>query len=133
MISSLLKTLYINLQVEDHERKINYEMALLSVMNSNEQTLSPEDFASLYLHLDDRQKFIDYLSSNEVPTTTFNKNTASIKNNIKSMRLSFGQDLILSLPISNDPDSLGDNIKIEPIDDHKVRIIIEAELGKLGK
>jgi hypothetical protein len=49
------------------------------------------------------------------------------------MRLSFGQDLILSLPISNDPDSLGDNIKIEPIDDHKVRIIIEAELGKLGK
>jgi hypothetical protein len=124
---------FINLQVEDHERKINYEMALLSVMNSNEQTLSPEDFASLYLHLDDRQKFIDYLSSNEVPTTTFSKNTASIKNNIKSMRLSFGQDLILSLPISNDPDSLGDNIKIEPIDDHKVRIIIEAELGKLGK
>ena len=124
---------FINLQVENQERRIQYEMALLSVMNNNDETLSPEDFAHSYLDLDDRQGFLDYLSRDGVPTTTFNKNINSIKTAIKFMRLSLGKDLILSLPISQNPESLGDNIKVKSIDKDKVEIIITAELGRLGR
>jgi hypothetical protein len=122
---------FINLHVEDQELKIKYEMALLSVISNNENTIDPEEFANSYFELNDRSSFTKYLSRNDIPVSAFEKNTSSIESSLKSMRLSFG-DIILYMPISEDPRSLGD-INVIPINKNTVRISFDAELGGLGK
>jgi hypothetical protein len=123
---------FINLQIEDQKKKIKYGMSLLSVINNNEDTINPEDFAHSHFALEDKQKFITYISERGVPKNTFKKNISSIKKSIEYMYLSLGEHFSLSVPVSEDPESLGP-IKVESINEHKVRITIEAELSKFGK
>ena len=125
---------FINLQIEDQNKKIKYGMALLSVMNNNQDTINPEEFVYSYFELEDRQQFINYISERDVPKNTFKKNISSIKNSIEYMYLSLGEHFSLSIPISENPESLGP-IRIEATNDEhdELLITIKAKVGRFGK
>lgn len=122
---------FINNSVNDPELKARYEIALLSMIQDNQNTINPVDFADYHLELDDRQNFINFLSDNQVPINSFEKNTNSIQNLIKAMHLTFNNSNV-SISVSGNPSSFKD-INIQKIDGNKVLVSFEAELEKVGK
>lgn len=124
---------FINSSVEKPELKAQYEIALLSMIQSNQNILDPVSFAQQHLELADRQKFLDFLEREDIDLTSFEKNTTSIRNLIKIMHLSFafGENDV-SISISGKPSSF-ENVEIQQTKDNKVRVTFEAELGKVGK
>lgn len=120
---------FINNLVEKPATKAKYEMAFLSTLRNNRETIEPTNFANDYLELEDRQKFISHLTENRIPTNSFKKNTNSIRNKIKNMHLFFKDT---SVSVSGDPDSFED-IEIQDIGHGKVKVSFKAELEKIGK
>jgi nucleoid-associated protein YejK len=120
---------FINEQVESPERKAKYEIALLSVLQSNQNIIEPTNFASLYLDIDDRQNFINCLSKSQIPINSFDKNINSIRSWTKSMHLSFND---ISISISGDPSAFK-SINIQEINNGKVQVSFEAEFDKVGR
>jgi len=122
---------FINNDVSSVELKQRYEIALLSLINNNNDVIEPTNFASLNMHVDDRQKFIDRLEQDEVPTTNFEKDISTTGNSIRNMHVTFTNNEC-TVAISGNASSLEDLI-IEETDDGRVKVSFVAELDKFGK
>ena len=77
---------YIN-SVTDPEKKARYEVALLSEMQSQGDTLSVLDFASHHLEIEDRDNFAQSLQGSGVPSRTFAKDNNLVKTKILKVKL----------------------------------------------
>jgi hypothetical protein len=77
---------YIN-GITDPEKKARYEVALLSEMQSQGETLSFLEFASHHLDVEDRDEFAHSLRGSGVPARTFTKDNKLIRNKISKIKL----------------------------------------------
>lgn len=77
---------YIN-SIPDPEKKARYEVALLSEMQSQGETLSVLEFASHHLDVGDRDNFSQSLQGSGVPPRTFAKDNNLVKTKIARVKL----------------------------------------------
>lgn len=76
---------FINTEVSDPERQTKYQLALMTEMSSAAPQFNPANFANSHLVGADRQKFLNHLGKENVPTTGFVKDTELINSYIKLM------------------------------------------------
>jgi hypothetical protein len=76
---------YIN-SVPDPEKRGRYEVALLSELQSQKNTISSTDFAAGHLDAADRDEFMHALQGSSLPPRTFDKDSNLIKRKISKIR-----------------------------------------------
>lgn len=84
---------FINTGVTESGKKANYQLALLSEMNSQLGQFDPVRFAAQHFEIGDRQPYLRNLREQGLPDHTFDKDTTRIEGRIQQMRLEFEEGL----------------------------------------
>lgn len=71
----------------DPGQRGRYEIALLSEIGSNSQTLSATSFASRHLDTSDRDDFEEFLRAQGVPPREFSKDVTLVANRLRQLRI----------------------------------------------
>lgn len=71
----------------DPARRGQYEIALLSEIASNSQTLSATGFASRHLDVSDRDDFEEFVRAQGVPPREFSKDVTLVANRLRQLRI----------------------------------------------
>lgn len=117
---------FINQELSDSQKKADYSIALLATLKSQESIVKPRLFANQYMEVADRQKYIQFLSEDGIPTREFQKDTSKIKNHIRKVQMEFQSGVILL----GSPETLEENIKVTSLEDERIRIELEDKLKK---
>lgn len=89
---------FINDYVEDPLRRTKYYNHLVSELTSQKGSLSPKSFAEKYLVVADRQKYLDYLESQNVAPTSFPRETDLISARLEKRVLEFRSGIAIVTP-----------------------------------
>jgi hypothetical protein len=100
---------FINRQITDPERRARYEGALLALMNSSTQTITPKRWARENLDTADADPLLAHLKDAGANTTSFPKDTARIKGRIR--RIAYGFESGIKLVGS--PEAMDDHVDID--------------------
>lgn len=72
---------------DDPERHADYQIALLSEMQSSSKSLSAETFAQLHLRQEDQDAFVAHLSDCGLPVKSFRKDVTLVASSIRRFKL----------------------------------------------
>ncbi|MBI4219914.1 MAG: nucleoid-associated protein, partial [Chloroflexi bacterium] len=118
---------FINEKVTDPVRKARYNIALLAELNRTTTTVRPRDFAQQNFEVDDRQSYIEFLRTKDVPTTTVQKDTTLIAGQLRRLQVDFSSGLAVLGP----PDSFREHVKMSQLDDGRTRVEIEDRVKRV--
>lgn len=113
--------------VNNPRLQCNYKLHLLSYLSSNINTINPDLFANTYLESNDKPKYIRYLKDKGVDSKNIIRDISSIENRLKQMKLFFEN----GISIIGSQKAFKDDIKIEELDDGKVKAEVISKLKKL--
>lgn len=110
---------FINSEVTDSEKKLNYYWALQTEVNSNKNNIDPVQFVADNFDLDHQDNVAAYLSDAGVPDAVFNKDTSKLsdRNNKSRLKTSNG------LTIVGKPDEIHGRVTSEEYDGESAIII----------
>ncbi len=115
---------YINEDIDDPERKANYQVALAQELSSNRTTVSPEAFANTNLDAADRAGLMERLEGAGVGTRSFPKDLAIVKPALRRIQWQFQQGVVvLALP-----EQVGGVVQVEGLDDGRTRLAVTDTL-----
>lgn len=98
----------------DPEKTAEYEIALLSEMQSGARRLVPEGFAQLHLRKEDRDNYLDAMSSAGLPVKGFPKANDLVQSTIRRLKVQTARGATVFVP----PDMYEDgSLTVEEIDD----------------
>jgi hypothetical protein len=117
---------FINEEVADPEKRVQYHEHVVSEMLSQSPTVSSEEFAENYFPVDMRQRFVNQLEAKEVPTN-FPKNTELIKNKLKKTLYEFGSGIKVIVP----NEQAENRVKITSLDNGETRLEIQDRLEEV--
>ena len=108
---------FINEQVEDAVRRARYHNHLVSVLTSEQPTVSPRRFAEDFLRTSDRQKFLGFIESKQLPSTTFRVDTSLVKSRLEKVEYRFRDGVSIVTPA----DANGGRVKLSNLESGEVR------------
>lgn len=82
----------------DPEKTANYEIALLSEMQSGGKRVVPESFAQLHLRAEDRDEFVSRMSSCGLPVKGFAKDVELVRSTIRRMKVQTSRGATVLVP-----------------------------------
>lgn len=100
---------FVNSKISDPERRARYENALLTLMNSSTQTITPKSWARQNLATADVDPLISHLKSAGANITSFPKDTARIRGRIRRVAYGFESGIKLVGP----PRAMDDHVDID--------------------
>lgn len=100
---------FINTGVSDPGKMANYQLALLSEMNSQRGQFDPVRFASDHFDVEHRQGYLRHLREQSLPDHTFDKDTTRIEGRIQQMRLDFEE----GVKITGGRDAWEETVKVD--------------------
>jgi hypothetical protein len=118
---------FINEEVDDPLRKARYNIALLAELNDTGTVLRPRDFAQRHLDVDDRQRYITFLETKDVPTTAIQKDKTLIAGQIQRLQIDFSS----GLAVLGSPESFREHVQMSQLDDGRTRVQIEDRLNRV--
>ncbi|MEV0382025.1 nucleoid-associated protein [Nonomuraea sp. NPDC050643] len=80
-------------RIDDSEKKLRYQVALISELQSNKQSLSVGQFAYDHLDVDDRDEFKSEMQKSNVPARQFEKSLDLVKGKIKKVKIETQSDV----------------------------------------
>ncbi|MFJ1797151.1 nucleoid-associated protein [Kitasatospora griseola] len=92
-------TEWVNKYVADPDARISYVMAALSELQSPDATLDPLAFAQKHLDIFHRDDFLEYLTSQDVPASVFDKDIEDVENKLKKLRVAFANGVFIVAPL----------------------------------
>ena len=97
---------YINDMNVTDEEKVDMNMNLYTYVNNSENlTLSAEEFATQYMPANSRDNYKNYLYDKNIPEASFSKDISYIKNKLKQRRIKFTNNISITIPSENYKDS----------------------------
>jgi len=116
---------FIDKQVDDEQRKVDYTVAAQATMRNNNDTFRPMEVASTYLHGEDRQRFHDFLSEREInPTSVIRRDTSLIDTMLRQMTLGLDTGIKLSGPA----EAIRDHVRQETDADGNSIYIVDGDV-----
>jgi len=110
--------------VADPLLKAGYEMALLSELNSSNQTVNPRAFAARHLRPEDQDAFIATIQEQHVPATPFAKDLSRIHSHLQRVKYDFAA----GVSVVGSPQALEQTTALEGLPDGRSRLTITDEL-----
>ncbi|GGV72152.1 hypothetical protein GCM10010277_84720 [Streptomyces longisporoflavus] len=90
---------WVDKQVDDPEKSVEYLMAALVELRSNTVTLDPTSFAADHLDLTHQDSFLAYLASKGIPTTTFDKDIERVAPRLSELQIGFAGGISIIAPV----------------------------------
>jgi len=118
---------FINNEVDDSAKKARYEIALLAMLNNQEDTIKPRQFVEQNFEVCDRQRLIKYLDGSEVPTDSFPKDVELIQSNLKQVCMQFSSGMRVLGP----PQVIAEKVRLEKAEDGSTRVQFSDQLREL--
>ncbi|MGD9116489.1 MAG: nucleoid-associated protein [Dehalococcoidia bacterium] len=118
---------FIHEEIAEPEAKARYEIALLAELGSQAGTFDPRSFARAHLDVEDRQKYIDYLSDASVLPQPFEKDISLIGTHLKRIQLEFQS----GLAVLGNPETFKEHVKMKDLDDGRTHLEIEDRVKRL--
>jgi hypothetical protein len=118
---------FINDQVDDPQAKAQYQMALLSELQSQRASIRASHFAETHLLVADRKRFISHLEQQGVPTAAIDKNTSLIDSQLSRMQIDFQS----GIAVFGTPESFEQHVKMKSLDGGQMRVEIEDRVKKV--
>ncbi|MEV3972785.1 nucleoid-associated protein [Streptomyces sp. NPDC050698] len=115
---------WVDTQVDDPEKSVDYLMAVLVELRSNSTTLDPTAFAADHLNLHDQDSFLTYLASQDVPTTNFDKDIARVALRLSELQIGFESGISLVAPIKR----VREDIKIDEHSDGTSTVTVKGKI-----
>lgn len=115
---------WVDTKVNDPEKSVDYLMAVLVELRANTTTLDPTAFAASHLDLYDQDDFLNYLVSQNVPTTVFDKDVARIAPRLSELRLGFDSGISIVAPVKR----VRENIKIDDHSDGTSTVTVKGKI-----
>jgi len=107
--------IFINdMDIPEEERSAIHTALNVYLRHEKSETVNPTEFASRHFDADTRDSYTAFLEDNELPLTSFTKDTEYISKKLKTRKLSFGQNVKITAPASN----FDELINIESISEH---------------
>jgi hypothetical protein len=116
---------WIETEVVEPEKKARYEIALLSEMNRQANTLTPNTFANENLDVDDRQSYRTSLGAAEAPTVSFEKDLKLVAPRVKRLSLRFVES---KLKLSGTPEDVEKFVTVNPTDSEAAPVEIHDRI-----
>jgi hypothetical protein len=117
---------FINQKVTDAEKRARYESALLTLMNSSAQTITPSRWARDNLDTADVAPLIAHLKASGAHTTAFPKDVARIKSRIR--RIAYGFES--GIKLVGAPEAMDDHVDIDQ-SQAKTKVTITDEIATM--
>jgi hypothetical protein len=89
---------YFNEHISDPIVRDKYYNHLVSELNSEKSIFSPQTFAQSYLKTRDRQSYLDYLSSQNVPVNSFVKDLSLVEKRLDKRLIEFRSGIRIIAP-----------------------------------
>lgn len=99
----------------DPEKTAEYEIALLSEMQSGAKRLVPETFAQLHLRTEDRDPYLSQMTAIGLPTKGFQKDVQLVKSSIRRLKVQTSRGATVLVPPAMYEDGV---FKVEKLDDN---------------
>ena len=115
---------FFNEKVDDPIKRTRYYSHLVSAMESEKKSVSPEDFAVSYLERPDRKPFLDYIKSQGLTASSFPLDTKLIDRRLKRRVIEFENGV--SIVISGE--DAEDRVKYISLPNREVKIEISGVL-----
>lgn len=110
---------FINTRISDAGTMANYQLALLSEMNSQRGQFDPVRFASEHFEAEHRQQYLRHLRQHNLPDHTFDKDTSRIEGRIQQMRLDFEE----GVKITGSRDAWQETVQVDEQDGQAVATV----------
>jgi hypothetical protein len=118
---------FINNEVGDSAKKAKYEIALLAMLNSQENTIKPRQFVDQHFEVCDRQHLIKYLGKSGVPIVSFPKDIELIQNKLKQVCIQFNSGMRVLGP----PEVIEERIRLTKAEDGSTHVQFNDQLNEL--
>ncbi len=121
--------LFLNDVIEDPERKVSYQMALLVTLTSQYNTVTPSGFAESHFALEDRQPYLQALQRAQVPTEEFPKDLSQLSSRLQRLKFEFENGVVILAP----PNSVerGGEVTVTDMGGSRARVVVEGQLTGL--
>lgn len=116
---------WVDKHVGDPETSVRYLMAVLVELQKNASVLDPTSFAESHLDLHDQDAFLNYLSSNNVPTTVFDKDVARVVTRLNELKVGFESGIFIVAPVKK----VRDDIHIEDHPDGTSTVTVTGKIN----
>jgi hypothetical protein len=114
-------------KIEDPIVQTKYNLHLLSYISNEGRTINSRQFASLNLHTDHRQPYINYLEEKKVRTGDIVRDISLIENRIKEMMLEFEN----GIKIIGNRDGFDQKVSLQNMDDGRTKAEIISKLKNI--
>ncbi|MFJ6292687.1 nucleoid-associated protein [Streptomyces griseoviridis] len=115
---------WVDKRVDDPEKSVDYLMAVLVELRSNNATLDPTAFAADHLDLHDQDSFLTYLASKDVPTGSFDKDIARVAPRLSELQIGFRSGISIVTPVNR----VREDIKIEDHSDGTSTVTVKGKI-----
>ncbi|WP_141580493.1 nucleoid-associated protein [Actinomadura sp. WMMA1423] len=116
-------------RIDNAEKKAQYQVALLSEMQSNRSEISIDRFALDYLDSDDRDDFRNSLIQADVPPRQLEKSIDLIKSHIQKVKIETQNDVLVLAPTSSLDDG---TVTIEDHDNGESEVRVHDRVKKIS-
>lgn len=117
--------LFVNTRVSDPVLKTQYQMALLTEMNSGRPTIEPKRFAENNLQPPDRDSYAQLLVEQGITVPVIDKDTTLIKNQIKRVQLELESGIL----VLGTPENFEAHVTMTNVESGSTRIEIEDRIA----
>jgi len=117
-------TAFINDMIDDPEKKLRYELAILSDLASNSKTINPKTVAKTHFDTEDQDTFLNLFKDEGGNISTVKKDDELIKPRLKTAYIQFANGLRLS----GSPEAIDAAVQVSD-----GRTVIDADVSKIGR
>ncbi|MEU6394722.1 nucleoid-associated protein [Streptomyces sp. NPDC046939] len=118
---------WVNNRFTDPDVRVDYVMAVLVELQSSTATLDPATFIRTHLRPPHRDDFAEFLTENDVPVRTFDKNTELVGNRLQKMRVELSSGAFLVAPLEAVQDG---TVAVEDLGDGRTTVTVTGTLTK---
>lgn len=116
---------WVDKRVDDPEKSVEYLMAVLVELRSNTATLDPTAFAADHLgDYKEQDSFLAYLASQDVPTSTFDKDIARVAPRLSELQIGFKSGISIVAPVRR----VREDVKIDDHPDGTSTVTVRGQI-----
>ncbi|MGW7291726.1 nucleoid-associated protein [Streptomyces xiamenensis] len=112
---------WVNSRFADSDVRVDYVMAVMVELQSPAPTLDPKAFLRTHLQTEHCDDFAQFLSENDVPIRTFDKNTDLISGRLQKMRVDLSSGAFLVAPLEAVQDG---TVMVEYLEDGRTTVTV---------